>query len=114
MAILTEEDIKAGEIVSESGTLRRAVISGGGYTDLTELDASTLYDRYRYVETGTSREAVISDLPAEVKASDKEGRTYTLTGEWVSGNYNANEKGRYTLNSSRPIFPTKCRTDSGC
>lgn len=113
MAILTEEDIKAGEIVSETGTLRRSVISGGGYTDLTELDASTLYDRYRYVETGTGREAVISDLPAEVKASDKEGRTYTLTGEWVSGNYNANEKGRYTFEFVTSDFPDKVQDGLG-
>ena len=113
MAILTEEDIKAGEIVSETGTLRRSVISGGGYTDLIELDEETSYDRYRYVATGTDKNAVINDLPTRIKATDADGRSYTLSGEWVTENYNADEKGRYTFEFVTSELPDKVQDGLG-
>lgn len=105
LCIITEADIKAGEPVSEYAKMRLPVVKSGGYTDLVSVNVETSYDRYQYVELGTAKQSVVESLPSTVTLMDENGTAYTLTGEWTTTDYNANEAGRYTLTFTTSDIP---------
>lgn len=106
LCVVTEQDIKAGEPVSVYCRMRDTVVKTGGYTDLVSVSEETSYDRYRYVEKGTAKQTVVSSLPASVQVTDEAGVSYTLTGEWKTSDYNANETGRYTFTFETSDLPS--------
>ncbi len=95
LCILTEQDIKAGEPVSEYAKMRIPVVKSGGYTDITAIEEEI--DRYQYLPEGTLKTSILQNLPTTLNAIDEKGNAYTLEGEWTSENYNANKQGRYTF-----------------
>lgn len=105
LCIITEEDIKAGEPVSDVAKMRLPVVKSGGFTDILSVSEETLYDRYRHVEIGTAKSDIVSELPTSVQVTDENGLSYVLNGEWTTSDYNGNEAGRYTFMFSTTDLP---------
>ena len=97
LCIITEEDIKAGEPISQSAKMRLPVVKGGNFTDIISISAETSYDRYLYVGEGASKNDIIQGLPTSIQVVDEKGDSHLLKGEWKTSDYNGNVKGRYTF-----------------
>ncbi len=96
LCILTEEDIKAGEPVSEYAKMRIPVVKCGGFSDIVSVSEN--YDRYQYVKEGTTKQSLTDALPTTMEITDEKGETKVINGIWTSDDYNANKKGKYTFN----------------
>lgn len=102
LSVITEEDIKAGKIVSANGFLRGKVSFLGDYTDYVRSKSS--YERYISVEKGTKKSDVTKLFPSAVTLIAEDGREKTFQGEWECPLYDGSKSGRYTfvMNASVP------------
>jgi len=104
LSIFTEEDIIAGDFVSEnSKSMIKVAKVNSTYKEITEL--VTEFDNYIEVEYGTSSDSIKEDLPKTIKVKDNNGKEYTLTGTWKSSGYRQYVPDSYyfTFNTDLPM-----------
>lgn len=95
MCIITEEDIKAGEPVSEYAKMRIPVVKCGGFTDIAVVKENV--DRYQYFDIGTTEQSIVNSLPETLNLVDEKGVPFTASGDWLCDNFNPSKAGRYTF-----------------
>lgn len=93
MTVFTEEDIKAGRLVSASARDKVVVSKRGPYKDIESV--GTAIPDSLQVKVGAALADVIAKLPSTVEVTDEDGKTYTLSGSWAGKNYNPQVAGEY-------------------
>lgn len=106
-AKFTEDDIKAGKIVTEgcfsfNSVVRNRTKSGYVYEDIEGV--AERFDREISVEKGTTAREIAAMLPEKLTAVYN-GETLPLTGNWVCPDYDAEISGRYTFRFDTPDLP---------
>ncbi|MGN1052126.1 MAG: sialidase family protein [Candidatus Scatosoma sp.] len=102
-AKLTEEDIKAGVVVSEEGFRNKALSKTGGFKEIVAVEEN--YEQLLRVKVGTvSREQLLAGLPSTLHATDEDGTAYTISGTWDASSVMPAKKGSYYIrfNTSLP------------
>lgn len=93
LTILTEADIKAGEL-GEGSSLKLAVSKlNPAYTEIVSV--GNAYERVQEYEVGTPSADIRAKLPTEFTVTDNKGAEYKITGTWRSSGYKADVAGTY-------------------
>lgn len=95
MSVFTEEDVKAGRMVSAEARDKVVVSKLGPYKDVTAV--TTELPESFSVKKGTALADVTSRFPTQVQVLDEDGTSYTLEGNWAGKNYNPQEEGEYVF-----------------
>ncbi len=94
LCVLTEDDLKAGDFVSEGSINRKSVTKlSTGWTDAVTMNG---VEKNLTVKGGTSYDEVIGMLPTTVSVTDSEGENLNLSGTWFCNDYTG-EEGEYVF-----------------
>ena len=80
MARFTEEDVKAGDYVSEVSKSLISITKTGGYEDIVSVEESLVSS---YVGCQDTCNKTLDKLPNTLHVKTDTGNLYTLTGEWI-------------------------------
>ena len=100
---ITEEDIIAGEIISENSFSKHCVSkTNPEYTEIVEIVNE--FERKQTYTVGTNSAVIRDKLPTSIVVKNNKGAEYTLNGTWKSSGYKANTPGVYfiTFNTDLP------------
>lgn len=86
MSVFTEEDIKAGKLVSGASRDKVIVSKIGPYKDIVEVKAE-IPESIR-VKKKTQLKDIIKKLPTDITIVDEDGKEVNLQGNWAGKNYN--------------------------
>lgn len=104
VSILTEEDIKAGNIISQgSVTMLKASKLNSNYKEIIAL--KTEFERDMTFTVGTDSTKIREKLPTSIIVIDDSGAEHTLLGLWKCKGYNANYRGPqiFTFEAEMPL-----------
>ncbi len=96
VTMLTEEDIVAGEFISDAHRNKLVVTKMDlAYADIVSLNGA--YDTKMTYPVGTTSDTLRTILPATFTVTDSNGDSHELTGSWRSSGYKQDIPGTYTL-----------------
>jgi hypothetical protein len=101
--ILTEEDIKFGDFISEGSRHGMVISQIKKAKDLVKVDE--IFPRSIKINVGTAKKEVDALLPKTVNVTDDKGVKTKITGEWNLSVLNVNKKGVYYLQFSPNKIP---------
>ena len=112
---LTEEDIKAGKLISEDS--RRFLI--GKYSRYTEVvsvakeNGESFVKRHEF-KVGTTSSNIISTFPNKLLLTNDIGQTYLASGTWsAEKGFNGNVKDSYIFTFTPSSIPNSWKDDTG-
>ncbi len=96
LSIITEDDIKAGEIIDENSKNKLIINKlNPEYTEVASL--VTQFNNKFEFKVGTPSSEIRNLLPTTIVVKDNLGVERTITGSWKSAGYNKDKAGRYYL-----------------
>lgn len=113
LCILTEEDVKAGEFISEkSAQLLTVAKIHKEYADIISVNGA--FDKKIKVSKGTMFEKLIKNLPSDITVTDEYGNDHVLSGTYSVSGYNGDVDGIYngTFKTTLPSTETLKLQDS--
>ncbi|MDY6023901.1 MAG: sialidase family protein [Candidatus Borkfalkiaceae bacterium] len=113
LCILTEEDIKAGEFISENSRQLIPITKiHEEYADIVSVNGA--FEKELRVSKGTTFSELIKNMPSEITVTDEYGNNHVLSGTYFVSGYNGDVDGIYngTFRTTLPSTETVKLQDS--
>lgn len=105
LTILTEDDIKRGNYLSDIANKRLLISKPTEYQDIVSINNS--FENEMTYTIGTTSAKIKEILPTTFNITSTDGTVYTITGIWSSKGYKEDIEGYYTLKFIPNSLPEK-------
>jgi hypothetical protein len=105
LSVMTEDDIKAGQYVSDVSIYKSIISKTGNYLDIVSVNNA--FNRTITEKVGTTSSSIRAQLPTEIVVTDEQGIEHTLNGSWSSKGYKQDIAGYYIFEfivDSMPLY----------